>query len=937
MIIEKEHPLDNCQVFVQLRKCFHDYGQKAKSLKSLVYWSGNDEHIAQICDQVAAILMEHELIRQEPHAKRPEELVTGPNGPVAMNHLRGLLIYLVLNTSNEAEPQWSSQVIHLCHQLPAIPQFLTIAIALRCGLQQPLEEFLACGPRWLTTQYFEAFNETLSHIHPDLLDALPLVFGALKAAGRAIIHHNLPEENKRLLRQMASMLQRHLLDSNERLKTLPRAATRRIYLAEVMQRLLEVLLETLSNPKGRQKPNCFSIYSQMSADISGSYSNDPMTDLRLYALILLDALQRILQLISVDTFMYWLEIPSKRLLYSYQELICSQTAELLKLVEQDEELRQHSVCKQMQSFAEAAKSFEDRLAELTLGELLTFLDGDLGDVSSEQLLAGLDNLFGRSIAFGNDECVETMGKHLQLLTTKHSGLILVFLSQVVEAKMEIQDEGISITEVKQEKDDDDDENEQPMSVSGDEEEEEEYGSLLNLVLRPLFQQLSVTDKIQVLQTRDELNVTDGFKFEAPDHQERRIRFFNRLDTNKKFPLDEFLGLCYENAKQTWLDFARLAVTHQRFMLLFWRLACHACPKHAAYNISGCAREILLDEQLLLKPNALRFLSSLYGHRQILNGLHMESSVLCVGLKDGACPYEKETLKQAQCNFLEACAAGLAKFSEPLNYSSLQLILRLLLGITVAEKQINVQGIKQLRKIKKEQAKPEGGDDAPLVKEAMRYIDMHAFLPEWRQENWPLISQIMVTIDALRWDLTTFEQVRVDTLGLAVRYWGRGLSHLKILGEEFRQRIFNLAGNLRHKDFWVVNLEEASSNYSRRLIRLLTQASGSEATILFAKVLMNRTDSSVMEELSDAVEQAKCEPALQAFKFLFRSYLIAYRKHVRFIKPSRKRHHWDHLMTVVAKAPSSIRSEVLEEAHQGFAARLRITPNEQDKQKSEEVL
>jgi len=119
--------------------------------------------------------------------------------------------------------------------------------------------------------------------------------------------------------------------------------------------------------------------------------------------------------------------------------------------------------------------------------------------------------------------------------------------------------------------------------------------------------------------------------------------------------------------------------------------------------------------------------------------------------------------------------------------------------------------------------------------------------------------------------------------------------------------------------------------------LLTQASGTEATILFAKVLMNRTDCTVMEELSDAVEQAKCEPALQAFKFLFRSYLIAYRKHVRFIKPSRKRHHWDHLMTVVAKAPSSIRNEVLEEAHQAFAARLRINPNEQDKQKSEEVV
>ncbi|KAH8348644.1 hypothetical protein KR084_009454 [Drosophila pseudotakahashii] len=930
MIIEKEHPLDNCQVFVQLRKFFHDYGQNAKSLKSLIYWSGNDEHIAQICDQVAGILLEHELIRHEPHAKRPEELVTRPNGPNAMNHLRGLLVYLVLNSSRESDCQWSSQVIHLSHQLPAIPQFLTIAIALKCGLQEPLEEFLACGPRWLIIQYFEAFNETLSHIHPDHLDALPPVFGALKAAGRAIIHHNLPEENKRLLRQMASMLQRHLLDSQERLKTLPRAATRKVYLAEVMQQLLEVLLEILS-PRDRQKPKFFSIYSQMSLDISGSYSKDPTADLRLYSLILLDALQRILQLISVDTFMYWLEIPSQRLLFSYQELICSQTAELLRVIQPDEELRQHSVCKQVQSFADAAKSFEVRLGELTLGELLTFLDGDLGNVTNDQLLAGLDNLFGRSIAFGSDECVETMGKHLKLLGTKHSGLILLYLSQVVEAKMVTKDEGISITEVKQEMDDDDNE-EQPMS----EDEEEEYSSLLNLVLRPLFQHLSLVDKIQLLQTRDELNVTEGFNFEAPDHQERRIRFFNRLDTQKKFPQDEFLGLCYENAKQTWLDFARLAVTHYRFMLLFWRLACHGCPKHAAHHIPSCADEFLLDEQLLIKPNALRFLLSLYGHRQILNGLYMQSSVLCVGLKDGDCPYEKEALKQAQAEFLGACAAGLSKFSESLNYTCLQLILRLLLGITAAEKQLNVQGVRQLRKLNKEHGKSDLGDDAPVLKKAKEYIDMHAFLLEWRQENWALISQIMVTIDALRWDLTTFEQVRVDTLGLALRYWRRGLSHLKILSEEFRQRIFNLAGNLRHKDFWVVNLDEESSNYSRRLIRLLTQASEMEATMIFGKVLINRTDCSLMGQLSDVVEEAKCESALQAFKYLFRSYLVAYRHYVRHIKPGRRRYHWEHLMTVVEKAPSSVRNEILEEAYQAFALRLCICPNEQKKQKSLET-
>ncbi|XP_017074967.1 uncharacterized protein LOC108110410 [Drosophila eugracilis] len=919
MIIEKKHPLDNCQLFVQLRKCLLDHCGNSKKLQGMMYWSGNEDDINKVCILVNNLLKEHELVLQESHAKNPDELVTRPNGSAAMNHLRGLLVYIILNSATEQSSNWSSQVIHLCRQLPTFPQFLTLAIALNCGLQQPLEEFLAYGPRWLTYQYFETFNDAISHIRQDRFDALPMVFGVLKAASRSIYRHNLPEKNKQLLRVMASMLQRHFLDTNERLsEALPRGAKRRRYVAVVMQQMLAVLLETLADPKESEKPECFTIYSQMSMDISSSYSNDH-TDLRLFAMLLLDAAERIMQLITVDMFMYWLEIPSEVLLYSYQELICCQASELLKLVEHDEELKQHAVCKQLKSFAEAAKSYKERLAELTIGDLLHFLDNDRGEATDEQLVAGLDNLFDRSIAFGNDECVETIATHLRLLTKDHALKILTHLGQVVESKMVTEDEGISVTEIKQEIDEDKD-MEETMSVSGD---EDEYKSLLNSVLRPVFKNLSSLDKIQVLQTRDMLHVTENFNFENADHQERRIRFFNRLDPNKEFPLVEFLELCYENAKQTWMDFARLAVTTYRFMLFFWRLAVHCCPKHAVFHISDCANEFLQDEELLLKPNAMRFLLTLYGHRQILNGLYMASRKLCVRLGDGFCPYEKEQLKQAQDKFLMACAAGLAKFSEPLNYTSLQLILLLLMKISVAEEKLIFYGLKELLKLKKVYTQNEG-KDSTIIKEAKDYIDMHACLPEWRQENWPLISQLMVTIDALRWDLTNYEKVRVDTLGLALRYWGKGISHMKILSVEFRQKIINLASNLRHKDFWVVNLEETGSTYNRRFISLITQASGLEATRIFAKVLLSRTDCSLMGELSDAVVEANCQSALQAFKYLFRKYLIAYRHHVRVFKPNKRLLHWEHLMAVVAKAPISIREYIKDEAHRAFATRLRIT-------------
>ncbi|XP_002037059.2 uncharacterized protein LOC6612551 [Drosophila sechellia] len=913
MITAKKHPLDNCQLFVQLKKLFHGNNEEAKCLKDIIYWSGNDEDITKICDQVTNLLVEHDLILQPPETFN---FFTIPNGLRAKNHLSGLLVYLVLNTAHDdflCESQWSANVIHLCNQLPPFPLFLTIAIAIKCCLKEPLEEFLACGPRWLTIQYFESFNEALSHIIPDCLETLPLLSAALRAAGRAIVNYNLPAENKRLLRQIACMEHRHILDSKQRLLTLPRPSTRKIYLAEAMKHLIEVLLYTLNDPLKREKPKCFAVYSQITVDISDSNSSDPMPDLRHFAQIQLDVLQRIFELVSVDTFMYWHEMKSKRVLYSCQELICRQTAELLKVLQSDEVLGQHPVSKQMQSFADEAKTLEQRVAEMRIGELLCFLD--TGMATHKELLAGLDNLFSRCIAFGNDECLETMANHLNMLTKKHAQIILGFLRQVVESKMEVEDEGKSITEVNQADDEDE-------TSSND-----EYEELISLVLRPLFMQLSVKDKMEVLLLRDEQNVTQGFNFKAPDHRERRIRFFNQLDYRNRFPISEFLALCFENAKQTWIDFSHLGVRHTRFSRLFWHIAQY-CPKHTAFHISACADNILVNEQLLQKRHALQFTLYLYGHRQILNGLHTSARQLCVSLKDGPCPYGEDELRQAQNRFLQACANGLAKFIESMNMPSLQVILKLLQQICLGESNLITRGTSELNALEKEHPKLENGDDAPAVKVAKHYTYLHGSLPEWRLKHWKLISNVMKTIDALRWDLATFEQVRVDNLELALWYWQDGLSHLTFLGTEFRQRILNQVSKLKHKDFWIIYLEEDALNDTRSFLKLLTQSSGPEANELFTKVLESSTDCAVMSDLSDAVVKVNSESAFLAFRFLFREYLIAFRSHAKHNKTTTKRQHWDHLMAVVAKAPFSIRNEIMELAIKAFAVRFDIDIQEQ---------
>ncbi|EDW55850.1 GM23096 [Drosophila sechellia] len=762
--------------------------------------------------------------------------------------------------------------------MPPIPLILTIAIAIKCGLKEPLEEFLACGPRRLTIQYFESINEALSHIN--CLETLPLISAVLRAAGRAIVNYILPAENKRLLRQIACMEYRHILDSKQRLLTLPRPSTRKIYLAEAMKHLIEVLLYTLNDPLKREKPKCFAVYSQITVDISDSNSSDPMPDLRHFARIQLDVLQRIFPLVSVDTFMYWHEMKSKSVLYSCQDLICRQTAELLKVLQSDEVLGQHP-----------------------------------GIATHKELLAGLDNLFSRCIAFGNDECLETMANHLNMLTKNHAQIILSFLGQVVESKMEVEDEGKSITEVNQADDEDE-------TSSNDEFEE-----LISLVLRPLFMQLSVKDKMEVLLLRDEQNVTQGFNFKAPDHRERRIRFFNQLDNSNRFPISEFLVLCFENAKQTWIDFSHLGVRHTRFSRLFWHIAQY-CPKHTAFHISACADNILVNEQLLQKPYALRFTLYLYGHRQILNGLHTSARQLCVSLKDGPCPYGEDELREAQNRFLQACANGLAKFIESMNMPSLQVILKLLQQICLGESNLITRGTSELNALEKEHPKLENGDDAPAVKVAKHYTYLHGSLPEWRLKHWKLISNVMKTIDALRWDLATFEQVRVDNLELALWYWQDGLSHLTFLGTEFRQRILNQVSKLKHKDFWIIYLEEDALKDTRSFLKLLTQSSAPEANELFTKVLESSNDCAVMSDLSDAVVKVNSESAFLAFRFLFREYLIAFRSHAKHNKTTTKRQHWDHLVAVVAKAPFSIRNEIMELAIKAFAVRFDIDIQEQ---------
>lgn len=135
-------------------------------------------------------------------------------------------------------------------------------------------------------------------------------------------------------------------------------------------------------------------------------------------------------------------------------------------------------------------------------------------------------------------------------------------------------------------------------------------------------------------------------------------------------------------------------------------------------------------------------------------------------------------------------------------------------------------------------------------------------------------------------------------------------------------------SLKHKGFWLIYLKEDTLKDTRSFLKLLTQSSAQEANDLFNKLLKKRADCAVMGDLSDAVVKVNSESAFMAFRFLFREYLIAFRSHAKHNKTITKRQHWDHLMAVVAKAPFSIRNEIMKLASKAFAVRFGINIQEQ---------
>ncbi|XP_030369644.1 uncharacterized protein LOC115620518 [Scaptodrosophila lebanonensis] len=921
--------LDHNEVFHQLSTEIKDFNQSTKKLKNMRYWSGNEIYIEKLCERVLNVLLEHNLVEQVKSKVDPDELIAVPKSNASLDNLRGTLVFLILNSDNtyfcelDELRRYNPHYVHLMELCPPLPLIATVAIAQKCGLEEPLKEFLSCGPYWLTKQYYEICNEAFNYVESKD-KVLERVCGVLDAARGALNSYALrggpgPTDadweaaNTGLLSNVAQLLQRHILASDEQLRQSLRPQARKRYLGKATMRLMQVLLKALDPTQHNQRtklPVQFFVLCSPHADPSTNL-HDKQAMLRKFANQLLNTLQNLLMHVSVDTFMYWQELPSGVLLFTMQEHICNLVHKLLPLLEADEELSTHSIKQQLVSvFEGGVKTFEHSLSELPLGDLLALLDGDMGQLDREQSLAAINELFQRPIAFGNEECVETMARNGFLLNISHAERILKHLDEVVRAKQAV--------------DVDDSDNEEMSSV---------YDSLLSLVLRPLFKSCKNMQKIELLIKRDSLQLLSHFNFAGPDCNSKRILFFN--NANCQIGLSRFLMLCYDQPQATWLSLAQLAMTHKYFDQIYWRLA-RICKDHAAFYVGHIVSELVTDRRMIHNVNGKKFLLSLYNFLIKVNSIRSIRQQIVrrsfssriaytrrvktwkMTLYPQICGYNAEKLQAMQKDYLEAFAVGLAKFRDTDDCPSLGALLKILRRTCVADDRVKNESENELMKLRKYLSIYENSSNSTkeitaarrTYEQAEEYVRIHEELRDWRCTNWAITSQVMLTVDHLRWNLNDFNMLRVRALTSAVLYASENIPNIALMPAGFLRDIDALVRTFRYKSFWTEAASDLMGNLGTKptpqqlnlYVELLIQSSVNEARTLMMSAVRAKCVRPVMCKLSEAVINAGTETAIEAYHFIFKCYADAFQKHQWPFKSYECANHAEDVTYIVLKSP-----------------------------------
>ncbi|KAM7350075.1 gem-associated protein 4b-like [Cochliomyia hominivorax] len=544
--LKTETAMEYCDEYDGIKSIMEYCNKHLKPFNKLHFRGGNESFINELVRRLQDYLVERELVDTEKIPLPDKE---------KHQKLRKILMFLMLNTDATYKYNLKDDVelVHVLEICPLMPKFLTVTLVWELHLDEFFYEMLSYAPCWFTFQYFEPATDSLKYID-DAFEVLVKVKNLLQSicismtrselrlmdnVDTRIIHNKLYDYAMNLLRLFYT-------PDSEKFKNFTRKKSYK-YAGFALKHLLELVLYTFDVYENAEKANpaedwrVYNICNQLLKKTEDVKETKYLKEQQLKIITaLLNALQTQVMLVKIDIFIYWVEIDLNDK-ENLQEVVGTMAFRVGERMLRNRDFG-HDVQQQLKVIEIRPKTLEEIIHDATIGEILNALDNSALDYNIRK--AWFDELLNRTVALGNEECLQSIKQNIKLMTVEHCLQILDFIKLEIRRNYQ-ETENESLDDLKPNLDN--------MDI-----DPEDYEELGELILKAL-ENYNKEQLIVVLNYQSKLYGFNTTLFARPDISSRITEFFNKYNgESSTFDIQQFLILSFENGEMAWQKFFNMA-------------------------------------------------------------------------------------------------------------------------------------------------------------------------------------------------------------------------------------------------------------------------------------------------------------------------------------------------------------------------------------------
>lgn len=354
------------------------------------------------------------------------------------SNLQRIVLFLALNTdiSYKYDLKKDQELAHVLNMTPQMSKCLLVSVIWETNLDHVFYQLLAYTPCWFSFQMFEVACKSLRTIS-DPFDILVKVENLVKAIFTSITlseSRTIDKVDKKIIydklfTNIVDIFRQFYTPDAEKFASFSKKKLSR-YSGFATKHILDMLFHCFDLYEGKalaQPPkSCkiFDIFTSLSPRAKTQELSNELREAQLKIITcLLNSLQYIVFLITIDVFMYWMEVDFPEDNTNLQMIVGGKAYFICERMKANPAFS-HDVETQLGTIAIRPKTFEETLKEATIGEILKKLEEDR---YQDERKAWFDELISRNMALGNEECLETIQKNIKLITVDNCEKILEYI------------------------------------------------------------------------------------------------------------------------------------------------------------------------------------------------------------------------------------------------------------------------------------------------------------------------------------------------------------------------------------------------------------------------------------------------------------------------------------------------------------------------------